>query len=88
MGYKAKPDMPASGGARDGRAKAEGLASRVHEASGHIGRSRVPAQYLPEHFSYSQLAAFEKCPLQYKFGFILKVPTRGKAVLSKTVVLW
>lgn len=39
-------------------------------------------KYLPEHFSYSQLAAFEKCPLQYKFAFILKVPTRGKAVFS------
>ena len=43
---------------------------------------KTQPQYLPEHFSYSQLAAFEKCPLQYKFGFILKVPTRGKAVFS------
>jgi DNA helicase-2/ATP-dependent DNA helicase PcrA len=43
---------------------------------------KVKPQYLPEHFSYSQLAAFEKCPLQYKFGFILKVPTQGKAVFS------
>jgi len=45
-------------------------------------KTKVAPQYLPEHFSYSQLAAFEKCPLQYKFGFILKVPTRGKAVFS------
>jgi len=45
-------------------------------------KKKVAPQYLPEHFSYSQLAAFEKCPLQYKFGFILKVPTRGKAVFS------
>ncbi len=45
-------------------------------------KKKVEPQYLPEHFSYSQLAAFEKCPLQYKFGFILKVPTRGKAVFS------
>jgi len=37
---------------------------------------------LPDHFSYSQLAAFEKCPLQYKFNFILKVPTRGGATRS------
>jgi len=43
---------------------------------------KVETHYLPEHFSYSQLAAFQKCPLQYKFGFILKVPTRGKAVFS------
>lgn len=45
-------------------------------------KEKIKPQYLPEHFSYSQLAAFEKCPLQYKFGFILKVPTRGKAVFS------
>jgi DNA helicase-2/ATP-dependent DNA helicase PcrA len=43
---------------------------------------KVEAHHLPEHFSYSQLAAFEKCPLQYKFSFILKVPTRGKAAFS------
>ncbi len=43
---------------------------------------KIQPQYLPAHFSYSQLAAFEKCPLQYKFAFILKVPTRGKAVFS------
>jgi DNA helicase-2/ATP-dependent DNA helicase PcrA len=45
-------------------------------------KTKVQPQYLPEHFSYSQLAAFEKCPLQYKFAFILKVPTRGKSVFS------
>jgi DNA helicase-2/ATP-dependent DNA helicase PcrA len=47
-----------------------------------ISRAKIAPQYLPAHFSYSQLAAFEKCPLQYKFGFILKIPTRGKAVFS------
>ena len=46
-----------------------------------IKQKPVP-DYLPEHFSFSQLAAFDKCPLQYKFAFILKVPTRGKAVFS------
>jgi RecB family exonuclease len=45
-------------------------------------KEKIQPQYLPAHFSYSQLAAFEKCPLQYKFAFILKVPTRGKAVFS------
>jgi len=45
--------------------------------------SRTPLEYqLPDHFSYSQLAAFEKCPLQYKFAFILRIPVRGKAVFS------
>jgi len=33
-------------------------------------------------YSYSQLAAFKKCPLQYKFGFILKIPVFGKPSLS------
>ncbi len=37
---------------------------------------------LPAYFSFSQLAAFEKCPLQYKFAHILKIPIRGKAVFS------
>lgn len=29
---------------------------------------------LPAKFSFSQLAAFASCPLQYKFAFILKIP--------------
>ena len=45
-------------------------------------KSKSEPDYLPKHFSFSQLAAFEKCPLQYKFAFILKVPVRGKAVFS------
>jgi DNA helicase-2/ATP-dependent DNA helicase PcrA len=35
----------------------------------------LEVQYpLPEKFSFSQLAAFATCPLQYKFAFILKIP--------------
>jgi DNA helicase-2/ATP-dependent DNA helicase PcrA len=37
---------------------------------------------LPGHFSFTQLATFEKCPMQYKFAHILRVPTRGKAFFS------
>lgn len=37
---------------------------------------------LPDRFSYSQLAAFGNCPYQYKLGFILKIPTFGKAAFS------
>lgn len=33
---------------------------------------------VPERFSFSQYQAFKTCPLQYKFNFILKVPTKGK----------
>lgn len=36
----------------------------------------------PEHFSFSQIAAYEKCPWQYRYQFILKVPTLGKGVFS------
>ncbi len=37
---------------------------------------------MPSHFSFTQLATFEKCPLQYKFAHILKIPTRGKPFFS------
>ena len=37
---------------------------------------------IPDHFSYSQLSTYEKCPLQYKFEYILKIPKKGKAVFS------
>lgn len=37
---------------------------------------------MPSHFSFSQLAAFEKCPLQYKYAYILKIPTKGKPNFS------
>ncbi|MDO8436100.1 MAG: UvrD-helicase domain-containing protein [bacterium] len=45
-------------------------------------KSSSPQKYLPAHFSYSQLAAFDKCPLQYKFNFILKIPKKGNPALS------
>jgi DNA helicase-2/ATP-dependent DNA helicase PcrA len=41
-----------------------------------------PALELPTTFSFTQLAAFEKCPLQYKFAHVLKVPVFGKPQLS------
>lgn len=37
---------------------------------------KVPAEKypLPDKFSFSQLAAYSVCPLQYKYAFILKIP--------------
>ncbi len=32
---------------------------------------------LPTYFSFSQLEAFRKCPLQYKFQFGIRIPRRG-----------
>lgn len=38
---------------------------------------------IPSEFSYSQIAAFRKCPLQYKYQFILKIPQdKGKGTFS------
>ncbi len=35
---------------------------------------------IPNEFSFSQLQAYDKCPWQYRFQFILKIPTFGKGV--------
>lgn len=40
------------------------------------------ALHLPKQFSFTQLAAFGNCPLQYKFSHIFKIPTFGKWTLS------
>jgi DNA helicase II / ATP-dependent DNA helicase PcrA len=37
---------------------------------------------VPKQFSFTQLAAFKSCPLQYKFAHVLKVPVFGKSVFS------
>ena len=37
---------------------------------------------IPKQFSFTQLAAFKTCPLQYKFAHILKVPVFGKWTFS------
>ena len=39
-------------------------------------------QLLPDHFSFSQFAAFNNCPLQYKFAHILQIPRTGRPVFS------
>ncbi len=43
---------------------------------------------LPEKFSFSQLAAFSVCPLQYKFAFILKIPApteKGSLIFGRVM---
>lgn len=39
------------------------------------GEKTILIKELPSYFSFSQLAAYETCPLQYKFAYILNVPT-------------
>ena len=73
MGYKDKP------------AVSGGRTSKYPEYGEEVRPPNIPVKnsyQLPDHFSYSQLAAFQKCPLQYKFAFILRIPVRGKAVFS------
>lgn len=41
-----------------------------------------PGFELPTQFSFSQIAAFQKCPYQYKLSFIFKIPVFGKGVFS------
>ncbi len=39
-----------------------------------VEKSAAEKYPLPDKFSFSQLAAYSSCPLQYKFAFILKIP--------------
>ena len=42
---------------------------------GQVKSAKIEEKYeLPARFSFSQLAAYSTCPLQYKFAFILRVP--------------
>ncbi|MFA5228721.1 MAG: UvrD-helicase domain-containing protein [Candidatus Paceibacterota bacterium] len=46
------------------------------------GSGKDLKMFMPDHFSYSQLESFRKCPLEYKLKNILKVKVRGKSVFS------
>lgn len=37
---------------------------------------------IPKKFSYSQIQLYEKCPYQYKLGYLMKIPKKGNAALS------
>ncbi len=41
-------------------------------------KKRAIKYELPKKYSFSQLAAYKSCPLQYKFNFILKIPVEEK----------
>ncbi|HEX9664489.1 MAG TPA: ATP-dependent DNA helicase, partial [Patescibacteria group bacterium] len=40
------------------------------------------AEIIPDKFSYTQLKIFQTCPWQYRYQFVLKIPTFGKATFS------
>jgi DNA helicase-2/ATP-dependent DNA helicase PcrA len=41
-----------------------------------------PKFNFPGYFSFTQLSTFDKCPMQYKFSYLLKIPSKGKPALS------
>ncbi len=42
----------------------------------------VKTKYVNKNFSYTQLETYERCPLQYKYQYIMRVPTTPSASLS------
>lgn len=42
----------------------------------------APKLHLSDSFSFTQLKAFENCPLQFKFAHILRIPIKGKGQFS------
>src|SRR5262249_15531540 len=61
------------------REKKSGFDAPVPDAGRQA--SEVTLQ-LPSSFSFSQLAAFANCPLQYKFAHLLKIPTLDKGTMT------
>lgn len=61
---------------------------RASSAAAFDAQDPVPAEtgsyalQMPKDYSFSQLAAYEKCPLQYKFAHLLKIPTIDKGQLN------
>ncbi len=50
---------------------------------GKVAAKRAPAGFrVPETFSFSSVSAFRKCPLEYKYRYLLRLPTPGAAALS------
>ncbi len=47
-----------------------------------VDQSSVAPTFTPGTLSFTQLAAFTSCPLQYKFAHILKVPVFGRYQMS------
>jgi DNA helicase-2/ATP-dependent DNA helicase PcrA len=63
------------------RSNLTGIAAAPH--SGWSPRDDDKSElHIPTSFSFTQLKAFETCPLQYKFAHILKIPIKGNGQIS------
>ncbi len=47
-----------------------------------IEQQQAERSFIPSSFSFTQLKAYETCPWQYRFAFLLKVPAQGKPSFS------
>lgn len=50
------------------------LSAEVELLSQPLPEAEILRPHIPNRFSFSQLAAYSTCPLQYKFAFVMKVP--------------
>ncbi|HTW96908.1 MAG TPA: ATP-dependent DNA helicase, partial [Candidatus Methylomirabilis sp.] len=75
-----KSPPPLRGGAGGGLSGRGNLLRKTSpQPSPSQGEGVPPA---PERFSYSQFEAYERCPYQYRFDNILRVPKRGNFQMS------
>ncbi len=61
----------------------------AHKATGKVVFTKPKAKarqevykQLPDKFSFSQISTFQKCPLEYKYIYYLRLPTKGSHYLS------
>ncbi len=58
--------------------KSREVLSRTKFVSGKVD----PNLFLPTTFTYTQISEFEKCPMKYKYRYLLHLPLRGNQNLS------
>lgn len=76
---------PAEASAQEGLSLASSAEKSINVQAiveNKVGKKAAVKPLLPTQFSFSQLKAFENCPYQYRFSYILKVPTKGSKQFS------
>ena len=54
----------------------------IYEKTIKVEKSKAPVYPFPAKFSFTKLAAFRNCPLQYKYAHIIRIPIFGKPQFS------
>jgi DNA helicase-2/ATP-dependent DNA helicase PcrA len=68
--------LAAATGADEARAAGlDPLTLRVLATDGGVGANVLAIAALPSGFSYTQLDTYERCPLQYAFRYVYRIPT-------------